>query len=247
MITRPIVFIDLETTGVDVRVDKIVEISVIKYFNNQTEKITQKVNPLIHIPEQATEVHGITDEMVSFEPPFTHIAPMLFDFIQECDIAGFNSNSFDLRMLFEEFKRSGIHWDHRKHNLIDVGNMFKALQPRTLRAAYKTYFGVEHDGSHGAEADAGATMLVMFEMLEKHKDELPTTIEELALFSNFGKPILDLSGCFTVDDENDIVFAIGKHRGKKAKNEKDYLKWMLKSTFNEDTKDVAQKLLENDK
>lgn len=254
-VKRPIVFFDLETTGVDVRRDRIVEISLIKVTSSNQiwmdvvvdQKITQKINPGIPIPESATAVHGIKDDDVVFEPQFSHVAPMIIDFIDGCDIAGFNSNSFDLRMLYAEFIRCNIEWDYKKHNLIDVGNMFKQLQPRTLSAAYKHYMNEEHVDSHGAEADAKATLEVFAVMVVKHSKELPDTIEDLALYSNFGKEILDLSGCFGVDDDGDIIFKFGKHIAKKAKLERPYLEWMCKSDFAIDTKRIAIKILEDGK
>lgn len=245
---KPIVFIDLETTGVDVQKDRIIEICLIKveYYDEKwicNAPITQRLNPTIPIPESATAIHGITNEMVSFEPTFEHVAPMILDQIKDCDIAGFNSNSFDLRVLFAEFERVKIEWDYTQHKFIDVGNMFKILNPRTLSAAFKEYTGSDHVDSHSAEQDTEATIDVFIAMMKRHEDVLPKTAEELALYSNFNKPLLDLSGKFTFNSDGEIVFNFGKHITLLAKNEKPYLEWMLKSDFASDTKRIIKQIL----
>lgn len=262
---RPIVFVDLETTGLDAKNDRIVEISMVQIENctcgchafpgithiqscceggyTKHTLLTLLINPGIPIPESASAIHGITDEKVLDKPKFSDVAQQIYDSLLGCDVAGFNSNSFDLKMLAAEFERVGIYWDHRQHNLIDVGNLFKHFQPRTLSAAFLNYIGVPMSDAHSAEADAHATAGVFICMLHMHQ-EMPETIEEISLLSNFGKQMLDLSGKFSYDDEGDIVFTFGKHRNVKAKTQLPYLEWMLnKGDFSNDTKDICEQVL----
>lgn len=247
---RPVVFFDLETTGTDVRKDRIVEISMMKvdYPNlNETncggDSRTRKINPGIPIPKQASDVHGITDEIVKDQPTFARIAKGVFEFMDGCDIIGYNSLNFDVPLLYNEFLRAGIDWDYRKVNFIDVCNIFKIKEQRTLSAAVKFYLNQEHTDAHGAEADVLATINVFEEQVNRYQMR-EMTPEELALFSNYDRPLLDVSGKFTMDAEGDIVFNFGQHKGKKAKSEPSYLSWMInKGDFSLDTLKIASQLL----
>lgn len=245
-LTRPICFIDLETTGTDTNVDKIVEICVLKLMIDGTESIkTKRINPGIAIPKQASDVHGITDELVKDEPTFKQFAKSLHELIKDCDIAGFRSNSFDVPLLFNEFVRAGVDWDYRGCSLIDVGNIFVIQEPRTLSAAYKFYVGKELDDAHSAEADIVATKEILLMQMGRYND-LPTDIKKLALFSNYGKEILDANGCFTKDEKGFIVFNFGKHKGVQAHTEKHYLNWMItKGGFPKNTIQFAELALKN--
>lgn len=241
---RNVVFFDLETTGIDTQKDRIVEICIIKMnhdFNNSIEKTTL-VNPTIPIPAPASEIHGITDDKVKDQPTFKQLAKGILDFIDGCDIIGYNSNNFDAPLLYTEFVRAGVAWDYSKVNIIDVCNIYKIKQPRTLEAAVNFYCGREHEGAHGALADVQATIDVFKEQVERYDME-DMSPEQMTLFSNYGKPIVDISGKFTVDAEGDIIFNFGMHMGKKAKSEPGYLQWMIKGNFSPDTKSFAQKLL----
>lgn len=246
-----IAFIDLETTGLDVKKDRIVEIAiVIRDFTDDylpelyEDHFYSLVNPIINIPDEAAAIHGINNLHVSDAPIFSHIVDQVYNKITSCDnVAGFNSNGFDLKMLNAEFERCGVTWHYHKQNLIDVGNMYKQVQPRTLTAAHREYVNNEL-AAHGALADAVGTANVFTAMMRRH-DEIPKDVKELALYSNFGKPILDLSGWFSLDADGDYIFNYGKYRTKKAKHWKEYLQWMIKSDFANDTKDICVKILEH--
>lgn len=256
-----IVFIDLETTGADKKKDRIIEISVIKLssfsfgylrylltgeLSTETmEMKTVRVNPGIVIPAGASAVHGITDEDVKDKPLFKNIAKALYEFIFGCDIAGFNSNSFDIPLLYAEFLRAGIVWDYSNINFIDVCNIYKRKQERNLAAAYQHYFGKDLKSAHSAQADVLATMEILHEQMGQYPD-LPQTIKELALYSNFDRPRYDIDNVFSKDDSGDWIFNKGKHKGLKAKFYLDYLSWMVREeTFFPDAKEIARTIMGN--
>ncbi len=203
------------------------------------EKRTRRINPTIPIPEQASSVHGITDDMVKDEPTFQQVAKAVLDFITGCDIIGYNSIGYDVPLLFNELERAGLIWDYQGVNFIDVCNIFKIKEPRTLTAAVKFYCDRDHEDAHGAESDVVATIKVLDVQLRKYGLE-DLTMGELAKLSNFDKPILDVAGKFTTDADGDIIFNFGVHKGKKAKSEQSYLNWMLKSNFSSDTKRIIR-------
>lgn len=256
---RPLVFFDTETTGTTPMTDRIVSICLVRFpkgfeiLNTAIDwpvtKINTLINPIFPIPKAATDIHGITDEMVKGKPTFGEMAKEILSFIEGCDIVAYNGNSFDIPLLYNEFNRASIVWDYTQHNFIDPCNIFKKKEPRTLEAAYKFYLGADmnEDGikAHDAFNDVKATIDVFCQQLIKYED-LPGTAKELALYSNYDKPLLDISGKFTIDDTGDIVFNFGQHKGKKAKSEVSYLDWMVnnpKASFNPDTKAIAKKLL----
>lgn len=240
---RPLCFFDLETTGTDVSHDRIVEIAVVKVDidGTETEKVA-RLNPGIPIPKEASDVHGITDDMVKDCPSFVSISKSLLALIDGCDIAGYNSNRFDVPILANSFQRAGLRWKWNEVHLIDVCNIYKIREERTLSAAMKFYCGVDHDEAHGALPDAKATKDIFAQQLKKYPD-LPKNLSELALYSNYGKEIVDLDGKFSKDKDGDIIFNFGQHKGKKAKTEKGFLMWMVnKADFSPDTKRVANEL-----
>lgn len=242
---RPIVFFDLETTGTDAEKDRICSMSFLKYFPGQpTEDKFALVNPQCPIPKGATEVHGITDEMVTGKPIFKQYSAGVMDFIRDCDLAAFNGLRFDLPMLFCEFERAKVVWDLSDVHFIDPGNIYKIQEPRTLSAAFKFYTGKELEGAHDATVDNRAMLEVFIAQLDKYED-LPESVEDLALFSNFGKQRLDVTGKFTFDQDNDIVFNFGKNKDKKAQLSEfsGYLKWMLGGDFASDAKKICNDLL----
>lgn len=242
IMTRPICFFDLETTGVDIEKDFIVEICVLKLNPDFTEEVkTMRINPGVPIPAEATAVHGITNEMVIDCPLFVSISKSLLAFISDCDIAGFNSNRFDVPFLYFMFQRVGLEWNWRDANLIDVRNIFVRQEERTLSAGVKFYLGEDHSEAHSSEADVRATKRIFFEQLTKY--QLSKDLKELALYSNYDNEIIDLGGKFAKDKEGDFIFTFGKHQGKKCKNEKDYLLWMMNGTFPKDTKEMAKKIM----
>jgi DNA polymerase-3 subunit epsilon len=246
-ITKPIAFFDIESTGVDRENDRIVEIAVSKLDpSGQVKTISRRVNPTIPIPASASEIHGIKDEDVANEPTFKQIAKSLLDLLHGCDIAGFNSNSFDVPMLFNEFQRAGHFWDYTTFNMIDVGNLFKIQEPRTLSAAVKFYLGKELEGAHGAAADIEATVDVFIAQCAKYGDQegFPATIEEMALYTNFGNKIADLSGKFVYNKEGVLLLNFGKHKGSPAVDHIDFLEWMITKSFASDTYHLAASIID---
>ena len=238
---RPIVFFDLETTGVDTAKDRIVEISMVKVMPDGEEIVkTRKINPGIHIPEEATAIHGITDEDVKDCPTFAQIARSLEQFIAGCDFGGFNSNRFDLPMLVEEFMRAGIGVDFKRRRFVDVQNIFHKMEQRTLVAAYKFYCGKELDEAHSAEADTLATYEVLLAQLDRYP-ELKNEVDYLAEFSSRGK-CADYAGRIVFDEKGVEVFSFGKHKGRSVaevfRTEPSYYAWMMNGDFPLYTKKV---------
>lgn len=237
---RPLIFFDLETTGTNILKDRIVEISIVKVLPGSPEpkRYTQRVNPEMPIPADATKVHHITDADVAGAPTFRELAQKIADTFKGCDIAGFNSTRFDLPLLIEEMQRAHVEFNYHDANLIDVQNIFHKKEPRNLTAAYKFYCGKDLDNAHSALADTMATYEVFMAQLEKYAD-LPDTTKGLSEFSSFNK-MVDLSGRFVRDDKNRIVINFGKHKGKELaeviKSEPTYYHWMLEGDFPTDTK-----------
>lgn len=243
-LSRPICFLDIESTGTDPENDRIVELATCKLNPDGTrESFSRRVNPWVPIPPEATEVHGITNEDVAGEPSFREIAPSLMTYLDSCDMAGFNSNSFDFPMLYAEFLRAGIDWDYRSLRFVDVGNLFKIRESRTLAAAVKFYLGYEHEGAHGAKADVEATVDVFLGQMSRYND-LPTDLMELDRVTNYGKGRLDLSGKFATNEAGQVVFNFGAHKGEAAVTRPGYLDWMInKARFAPDTVAIARWIL----
>lgn len=238
---KPIVFFDLETTGVDVAKDRIVEISIMKISPDGKKEVkTRRVNPEMPIPIQSSEIHGIYDEDVKDEPTFRALAKSLASFIGNSDLAGYNSNKFDVPLLAEEFLRVGVDFDLENRNLVDVQNIFHKMEQRTLVAAYKFYCQKELIDAHSAEADIKATYEVLEAQLEKY-EELENDIEFLADFSERQKNV-DLIGRIVYDENNVEVFNFGKHKGRSVmdvfKKEPSYYAWMMDGDFPQYTKKV---------
>ncbi|MBW7838422.1 MAG: 3'-5' exonuclease [Chitinophagaceae bacterium] len=239
---RPICFIDLETTGLNTQDDRIIEIAIAKLHPNGDMEVKDSyVNPMIPISPEAQEVHGISDEQVKDCKKFHEIAGNILEFIKGCDLAGYNAIYFDFPMLLNELYRAGYNWNYRDHELIDVNNIFKISNPRNLTAAVRHYMNEDHEGAHDARADAVATMGVFLKQLEI--EDLPEDITEIAKFSNYGKEILDLSGKFTYNEEGEIIFNFGPHKGTVARNEPGFVGWMLKKDFANDTKSICMQIL----
>ncbi|TXH14197.1 MAG: 3'-5' exonuclease [Hyphomicrobiaceae bacterium] len=244
---RPIAFFDLETTGVDRENDRIVEIAVCKLDpTGQTKTFCRRVNPTIPIPATASEVHGITDEDIANEPTFKQLAKGLLEILRGCDIAGFNSNSFDVPVLFNEFQRAGHYWDYTKFLMIDAGNLFKIKEPRTLSAAVKFYCGRELEDAHSAAADIEATVDVFLSQMTRYEndEDFPNTLSELALYTNYGNKLADLSGKFVYDNQGILLLNFGKHKGQPAANHIDFLEWMLSKDFPADTVAIAAEVVD---
>jgi DNA polymerase-3 subunit epsilon len=240
---RPLCVLDTETTGTNTQSDQIVEICIIKLDQDMNREVkTMRFKPTIPIPKQASDVHGITDDMVKDCPAFKQVAKGIHAFIQGCDLAGFNCNRFDIPILFFEFERAGVDWDYKAHAIIDIGNIFKIKEPRTLESAVNFYLHKAHDTAHSAEGDVTMTGAVLWAMLGKYPD-LPQNISSLATYSNFDKPWLDVTGKLAFDEDGDIIFTFGKNIGQKAKKDKSYLEWIIyKSDFPKDVKKICTEL-----
>lgn len=244
-LTRPIVFFDLETTGLDFK-DKIVEISLLKvYPSGEEETFTARVNPGIPIPAEATAVHGITNEDVKDCPSFKDLSTKLDVFFKDCDIAGFNSIKFDLPKLNEEFAASGIKTNFEKVRHIDVQNIFHKKEKRTLEAAVKFYCGKELENAHSAEADTRATYEVLKSQLDYYKGDLQNDVTALAEFSKINN-FIDLAGRMIRNDKGEAIFNFGKYKGQLVKEvlKKDpsYYDWIQKNDFSIDTKNHLTKI-----
>jgi DNA polymerase-3 subunit epsilon len=228
---RPIVFFDLETTGVDTAKDKIVEIYCKKLPTQ--EVFYSKINPEMEIPQSASDVHHITNEDVAECPKFREIANELMEFIKDCDLAGYNSIKFDVPMRYNEFDRLGMTIEYHNIRLIDACNIFRQKEAHTLSKAVEFYLNENHEEAHAASADVEATIRVFNEQVRKYGFE---DLDEIASISNYGRKILDLSGNFTFNENQQIIFTFGKWKNEPVKEHYDYLNWMMKSDFPEDTK-----------
>lgn len=243
-LTRPIACVDLETTGVSITQDRIVEISIVKMFpDGQTETRTRRVNPTIPIPAEATAVHGISDEDVANEPTFKELANGIKQFLDNCDLCGFNSNKFDFPILTEEFLRAGIDVNFRNRHLVDVQQIFFKKEPRNLAAAYKYYCDKELEDAHSAEADAKATMEILFAQIQRYND-LENNVAFLGDFSK-GEDFLDYTRRIRLIN-GQAVFNFGKYKDKPVaeifRKEPSYYDWMMKGDFALDTKNVISKI-----
>jgi len=243
---RPILFLDLETTGLNVATDRIIEICVLKLSPDGTREIkTRRINPTIPISPEAQAIHGISNEDVANEPTFKEIAKSLAKWMEGCDIAGYNSTKFDVPMLSEEFLRAGIDFDFRKRKLIDVQNIFHKLEQRTLKAAYQFYCDKNLDNAHSAEGDTIATMEILEAQLDRYPDDLKNEIGFLSEFSTRNRN-LDYAGRIVLDDKEQPVFNFGKHKGRSVKEvlhtEPSYYDWMMKGDFTLDTKKVLTEI-----
>ncbi len=238
---NPIIFFDLETTGINVTTDRIVEISILKIFTDGHEEIhTHKINPGIPIPPETTKIHGISDEDVKDCPRFGEIAKNIAQFIGGADIGGFNSNKFDIPLLAEEFIRAEVDIDLKKRKFLDVQTIFHKMEKRTLEAAYKLYCDKDLTNAHTAEADTRATYEVLMAQLDRYP-ELKNDVEYLAEFSSFNRNV-DFVGRMIYNENNEEVFNFGKYKGQKVEDilEKDpgFFGWMLSNDFPLDTKRV---------
>lgn len=234
---RPIVFFDLETTGVDVNNDRIVQFCFAKFskVNTHGSLLQKLVNPTISISQGAADVHKITNEMVENEPTFAQFAEKIKEFIGDSHIAGFNSNNFDIPLLINEFNRCGIAW-RPTGRIIDVSNIYRQQFTRTLADAYKTYTGKTLENAHDAVADILATV----EIFEKQFDMMSElqTFEEIELYSNYNKKLADFSGKFYYNDNNELLFAFGKCKDMRVTDNIDYCNWFLRNDFPQESKQV---------
>ena len=239
---RPLVFFDIESTGLDVSQDRIVEISFVKLFpDGHTDIKTRRINPEMHIPEASTAIHHITDEDVKKCPTFKQIAKSLAQQMEGCDIAGYNSLKFDIPLLGEEFERCDVRFDFSKCKMIDVQNIFHKMEERTLSAAYKFYCQKNLEDAHSAEADTVATMEVLKAQLDRYQGTLENDVEKLAAFSTKTKN-LDLAGRIVLNENGKPVFNFGKNKGRLVvdvlEKEPGYYGWIEQGDFTRNTKRV---------
>jgi DNA polymerase-3 subunit epsilon len=242
---NPIIVFDLETTGLNMVSDRIVEISVIKVLLNGEEQYkTRKINPGIPIPAEASAIHGITNEDVKGCPMFKEIAKSLAAFIEGCDLVGYNLLKFDVPLLVEEFLRAGVDVNFRKRKIIDVQNIFHKMEQRTLVAAYKFYCNKSLEDAHHAEADTKAT----YEILQSQLDRYPDLQNDVKFLSEFStqNQTLDYAGRFIVDKNNEPIFNFGKYKGRQVREvlriEPAYYAWMMNSDFTLDTKRILTEI-----
>lgn len=244
-LTRPIVFFDLETTGTNITHDRIVEISLIKVMPDGTEvEKTRRLNPEMPIPAEATAIHHITDEDVASEPTFRQIANSLAQMLKGCDIAGFNSNRFDVPLLVQEFSHAGVTIDLTRHKFVDVQNIFHKMEQRTLVAAYKFYCGKDLTEAHSANADTRAT----YEVLKAQLDRYPSLKNDIAFLSEFSSmnKNVDLMGRIVFNEAGKEVFNFGRYKGEEVekvfRNDPGYYSWMMQGEFAENTKQVITRI-----
>ena len=242
-LTKPLAVIDLETTGINLASDRIVEIAIVKMMPDGIKTVKHKlINPEMPIPKQASDIHGITDETVKDAQTFRQAANELKQFLDQCDLAGYNSNRFDIPLLVEEFLRVGIEIDMRGRKLIDVQRVFHMMEQRTLTAAYKFYCDKPHDGAHSAQADAEATLEILVAQINRYP-QLGADPESIVKFTGDDQ-VVDFARRFAMENGVEI-FNFGKHKGRAVadvlKSEPQYYDWMMKGDFPMHTK---QKLTE---
>lgn len=246
-LNRPLAFFDLETTGVNVGVDRIVEIAILKAMPDGTQQVkTLRINPEMPIPLASSLIHGIYDQDIADAPAFKDVAVELAEFIGDADLAGYNSNRFDIPVLLEEFLKAGVDFDMADRKFVDVQNIFHQMEQRTLRAAYKFYCNKDIINAHSAEADITATYEVLLAQIARYADSefedkngkiskpVQNDVDALHLFTNLNKPV-DFAGRMVFNEQNEEIFNFGKHKGKTVEQvfdiEPSYYAWMKQGDF----------------
>ncbi|KAA6341117.1 DNA polymerase III subunit epsilon [termite gut metagenome] len=242
---NPLVFFDLETTGININTDRIVEISYLKVHpNGNEESKTLRINPEMHIPQEASEIHGIYDADVVSCPAFKEVAKNIANDMEGCDLAGFNSNRFDIPVLAEEFLRAGVDIDMNRRKFIDVQVIFHKMEQRTLTAAYKFYCNKDLEDAHAAQADTRATYEVLQSQLDRYP-ELQNDVLFLSAFSSFNKNV-DFAGRMIYDENGVEVFNFGKYKGQVVsevlKKDSGYYGWIMENNFTLNTKTMLTKI-----
>ncbi|WP_026978206.1 3'-5' exonuclease [Flavobacterium tegetincola] len=240
-LTKPICFFDLETTGINITTDRIVEIAIFKVFpNGNKESKTWLVNPTIPIPAETTAIHGISDEKVANEPTFAELASAVYNMIKDSDLAGFNSDRFDIPLLAEELLRAGVDFDMKNRVSVDIQTIFHKKEERTLGAAYKFYCGETLENAHSAEADTMATYEILKSQFDRYED-LPQDMKSLSEYTT-RKKTADFAGFIIIDKDGDEAFSFGKNKGKKVNDvletEPGYFSWIQNADFPLYTKKV---------
>lgn len=248
---NPLAFFDLETTGINIANDRVVEISILKVLpNGEQEKLTDLINPGIPIPNETSLIHGIYDSDVKDAPLFKAIAKKLVKFLEGCDLAGFNILRFDVPMIVEEFLRAGVNFDVSKRKLIDAQKIFHLMEKRNLSAAYKFYCNKTLENAHSAEADTLATYEILLKQIERYDGQEVEDMKgnKLGVVKNDMDAVhkitlqkmVDLAGRMIYNDNGEEIFNFGKHKGKKVIDVLDkepmYYNWIQKNDFSLDTK-----------
>jgi DNA polymerase-3 subunit epsilon len=248
-LTRPLCVFDLETTGLQITKDRIVQIAILKVFpDGTTQEFSRLVNPEMVIAEESTAIHGVSNEMVKNEPTFANLAPEILSFIGDADLAGYNSNKFDIPVLSEELLRTGNDFDLSNRRFVDVQNIFHKMEQRTLAAAYQFYCGKTIENAHNAIYDTLATYEVLLAQLEKYPS-LAKDIDALADFSKAGDfQLADFAGRLAYNAKKELIYNFGKHKNKSVvhvlKEEPGYYGWMLEADFPLYTKQILRKEME---
>ncbi|MCP9749697.1 3'-5' exonuclease [Ferruginibacter sp. HRS2-29] len=238
-LSRPIAFIDLEATGINLSTDRIVEIAIVKILPDGSRQVKRKlINPQMNIPQVVIDIHGITNEMVKDAPTFKQASNEIKQFLENCDLGGYNSNRFDIPLLMEEFLRAELDVDLTDRRMVDVQHIFYTMEPRTLSAAYKFFCNKELENAHSAEVDIKATIEVFEAQVERY-EKLGNTVD--SILATIGEEkIVDYARRFSFDDKGVEVFNFGKYKGKSVidtlKNEPQYYDWMMKGDFPMHTK-----------
>lgn len=240
-LTRPLAFFDVESTGINIVTDRIVEIAILKIMPNGSElSATYRVNPQMPIPTKSSEIHGIYDADVADKPTFAEIGKEILQFLNDCDIAGYNSNKFDIPILAEEFARAGIDFNWDKRKFVDVHVLFLKKEARTLSAAYQFYCKKDLENAHSADADTRATYEVLLAQLERYPD-LQNEIQFLSEFTSHNNNV-DFAGRIIYDDKKQEIFNFGKYKGMLVsdvfKKDPNYYAWMMNGEFHSHTKQV---------
>lgn len=238
-LSRPIAFIDIEATGVNLSYDRIVEIAIIKILPDGTRQVKRKlINPQINIPQVVIDIHGITNDMVKDAPTFRQAGNEIKQFLDNCDLGGYNSNRFDIPLLMEEFLRADFEVNLSDRKMVDVQHIFYTMEPRTLTAAYRFFCGKELENAHSAEVDISATIEVLEAQIMRY-EKLGNSVESI-LGAIGEEKIVDYARRFSFDDKGVEVFNFGKYKGKSVvdtlRNEPQYYDWMMKGDFPMHTK-----------
>lgn len=244
-LTRPLAFIDLETTGVNLGSDRIVEIAIVKIMPDGSRQVKRKlINPQIPIPKETTDIHGITDEMVKDAPTFKQVANEVKQFLENCDLGGYNSNRFDVPLLVEEFLRAGLEFQFEKRRLVDAQKIYHLMEPRNLSAAYQFYCGKDLENAHTAEADAVASWEVFDAQVAKYP-QLGNTIDTVLKVAG-EEEIVDLARRM-IKVNGVVCFNFGKYKGQPVedvfKKERSYYDWMMNGDFPQHTKQKLTEIL----
>lgn len=243
---NPLVFFDLETTGTNINIDRIIEICYLKVYPNENEESkSMRINPEMHIPESSSEIHGIYDQDVADCPTFKEVAKNIAKDIEGCDLAGFNSNRFDIPLLAEEFLRADVDIDLSRRKFIDVQVIYHKLEQRTLSAAYKFYCDKNLEDAHTAAADTYATYEVLKAQLDRYPDALKNDVNFLSEYSSFNRNV-DFAGRMVYNDQNVEVFNFGKYKGMSVeevlRRDPGYYSWILQGDFTLNTKQMLTKI-----